>query len=82
MVHCENVSDVEVAREELFVVLNLVQEVREVRVLALLLEWASNILKMVLLVVDLLSSALIERFEGQTFHVLGIHLACAIGIFE
>lgn len=81
VVDCEDVCDVEVARDKLLVVLNLVQEVREVRVLALLLERV-QILRtdMVVLVVDLFAHLLDVAVKGETLHHHRFVLAGAVWV--
>ena len=64
-------------------ILDLIQEVREVSVLALLLEWAVQMLThMIVLVIDLLPSHVVIGVKGQTLHIGCIHLACAVGVLK
>ena len=70
----------EVSRHKLFVVLDLIQVVREVSVLALLLEWTPCVFQVVDLVVYLFSASRIEAIVGLAFHVASLELSSAIRV--
>ena len=81
MIYSENICDVEIACDELPVVLHRVKEVGKICVLALLLEW-SSCFEVILFMVDLLSSALVKSIQGQAIHEGSIHLASAVWILK
>ena len=80
MVHCIDVSDMELASLKLLVVLNLVEVGRKVRVGALLLERAAYVLKMVCIMVNLLSPSPVIGIKCEAVHIFGLDLTGAIGI--
>ena len=81
MVNCEHIRNMEVTRDELLVILDLIQEVREVSVLTLLLEWICFVLpNMVVFVIDLLTNLIEVAFIGQAVHHGRFHLACAVRV--
>ena len=79
----EDVGDVELSGDKLLMVLDLIEEVREVRVLALLLEGTVSVLiDMIVFMVHLLSPLLIVSIVGHTVHEIGLHEASAIRILK
>lgn len=83
MVDHINVSQVEVTRGKLFMVRQLVEIVREVSVLALLLEGArAQVCLMVLRVVDLVVSHLVKSAVRMAVHHLSKHLTVAVRVLK
>ena len=83
MVHRVDVCEMEFSRDELLVILDLVEEVGEVSVLALLLEWARQVRAyVVILVIHLLSPLHIVSIIRVKVHQVLVHQARAIGILE
>ena len=80
MVHRIDVRDMELACFKLFVVLNLVEVGRKVRVGTLLLERAAYVLKMVCIMVNLFSPSPVVRVKCEAAHVFGLDLTGTIGI--
>ena len=83
MIDGEDIGDVELSRDKLLVVLDLIEEVREVCVLALLLEGTVSVLvHMIVFMVHLLSPLLIVSIVGHTVHEISLHEPCAIRVLK
>ena len=83
MVGHEDIGDVEVALCKLLVIRDEVQVVREVSVRALLLEWiVPRIAEMVVLVIELLSTALLPAMIVRRIHQIGVILASAVRVLK
>ena len=82
MVNGEHVSYVEVTIDEFLMIRYLVQIVREVSVLALLLEWTHCSFQMIISVIYAFSSAILERIESQTIHISCFKLTSAVRVLK
>ena len=81
VVHDVDVGQVEIARGEFLVIVNLVEMVGEVRVSALLLERILGcIVPVIVFVVQLLSPALVESIVSLGVHQVSIELSSAVGV--
>lgn len=83
MIDREDVSNVELSRDKLLVILNLIEEVREVRILTLLLERAGHMLtNMIVFMVHLLSPFHVVCIVRHTFHEICVHDTSAVRILK
>ena len=83
MIDSEDVSNVELSRDKLLVILNLIEEVREVCILTLLLERAGHMLtNMIVFMVHLFSPLHVVCIVRHTFHEICFHYTSTVRVLE